>query len=79
MFVIYLYAIQRTLINLHAQLDKTILGLGGCWLGALTNETFEQWIPIQRFTPRDPEQQPGAIPALILIVGLILVIALGQI
>ncbi|KAJ4306285.1 hypothetical protein N0V88_001084 [Collariella sp. IMI 366227] len=51
--------IRRTLKGLTAQVEKTILWLGAAWVGALTNYTLD-FIPIQRLTPRDLEQQPGA-------------------
>ncbi|KAL1960882.1 hypothetical protein VTO42DRAFT_5865 [Malbranchea cinnamomea] len=75
--VIYYFCARPTLRGLTAQLEKTILWLGGCWVGALNNYTFDH-IPISRLTPHDIEQQPGAIPALIVIVALLLAIALGQ-
>jgi len=78
MYVIYHFVVRRTLLNLRAQFEKTILWMGGCWIGALNNETFDQWIPVQRLTPHDIAQQPGAIPALLITVGAILAIALGQ-
>ena len=74
---IYLFCVRRTLKNLNAQVEKTILWLGACWLGALSNATFDL-IPIQRLTPHDLKQQPGAIPALIFIVVLLFAIALIQ-
>ena len=75
-FVMYKYCIRRTLNNLEAQVEKTLLWLGGAWIGALNNYTFDK-IPIQRLTPHDL-QQPGAVPALISIVIILLLIALGQ-
>ncbi|KAF1981389.1 hypothetical protein K402DRAFT_364823 [Aulographum hederae CBS 113979] len=75
--VIYKTAVKRTLTNLTAQIEKTILWLGPCWVGALNNYTFDK-IPIQRLTPHDIQQQPGAIPALIIVVLSIFTIALGQ-
>ena len=78
MYVVYLYVVERSLLNLRAQFEKAILWLGGCWIGALNNETFDQRIPIQRLTPHDIAQQPGAVPALLIIVFTILGIAFGQ-
>ncbi|EOD46866.1 LCCL domain-containing protein [Neofusicoccum parvum] len=75
-FVIYKFSVRPALTGLTAQIEKTILWLGGCWVGALNNYTFDK-IPIQRLTPHDL-QQPGAIPALICVVLLIFFIALGQ-
>lgn len=77
-FVFYRYAARRTLTGLTAQLEKTILWLGGAWVGSLNNYTFKG-IPIQRLTPHDIQAQPGAVVALIIIVLLIFFVALGQI
>jgi hypothetical protein len=77
MFVIYRYAVKRQLEGLEAQFEKTILWLGGCWVGALNNYTFDK-IPIERLTPHDIQNQPGAVPALIIIVLTLFSIALGQ-
>ncbi|KAF2267279.1 hypothetical protein CC78DRAFT_541927 [Lojkania enalia] len=76
MFAVYKYCVKRQLQGLHAQIEKTILWLGGCWVGALNNYTFDR-IPIERLTPHDLKQ-PGAIPALIIIVIILFCIALGQ-
>ena len=70
--------VRRTLGGLTAQIEKTVLWLGGCWVGALENYTFS-WIPIQRLTPHDLEQQPGAKVALAFIVLILLVVAATQI
>lgn len=75
--IIYRYCVHRTLDNLTAQFEKTILWLGPAWVGALNNYTFDR-IPIQRLTPHDLRAQPGAIPALVSIVLIIFFIALGQ-
>ncbi|KAF2021133.1 hypothetical protein BU24DRAFT_15461 [Aaosphaeria arxii CBS 175.79] len=77
MFAVYKFCVRRQLSGLHAQVEKTILWLGGCWVGALNNYTFDK-IPIERLTPHDIKQQPGAIPALIIIVLSLFSIALGQ-
>jgi len=77
MAIMYKYAVHRTLDNLTAQFEKSILWLGPAWVGALNNYTFDR-IPIQRLTPHDLHAQPGAIPALIIIVLSIFCIALGQ-
>ncbi len=76
-FGIYLYCVRRTLHKFNAQAEKTILWLGACWLGALSNATLNL-IPIQRLTPHDLKRQPGAVSALIFIVLFLLVIALAQ-
>ncbi|KAI9892435.1 MAG: hypothetical protein M1814_001392 [Vezdaea aestivalis] len=77
-FVFHKYCIHRTLTGLTAQFEKTILWLGSCWVGALTNYTFD-FIPIQRLTPHDLNQQPGAKAALVIIILALLLIAFGQI
>ncbi|KAF9878426.1 LCCL domain-containing protein [Colletotrichum karsti] len=64
--VMYWIAVRRTLAGLRAQFEKTALWLGGFWFGALSNYTFA-WMPIQRLTAHDIESQPGAKPALALI------------
>ncbi|KAH6612025.1 hypothetical protein C7974DRAFT_89881 [Boeremia exigua] len=76
--VIWKTVVQRTLSGLDAPVEKTVLWLGGFWIGALSNYTFD-WIPISRLTAHDLEQQPGAKLALAVIIGVILVIAVGQI
>ncbi|TGJ79042.1 hypothetical protein E0Z10_g9720 [Xylaria hypoxylon] len=70
--------VRRTLRGLTAQVEKTVLWLGGCWVGALTNYTFD-FIPISRLTGHDLEQQPGAKAALSVIVIVLTVILVGQI
>ncbi|OAL04340.1 hypothetical protein IQ06DRAFT_290468 [Phaeosphaeriaceae sp. SRC1lsM3a] len=78
MYAVYYFAVKRTLYGLEAQIEKTILWLGGCWIGALNNYTFDH-IPIERLTPHDIQNQPGAIPALITVVLCLFSIALGQV
>ncbi|GAB7360589.1 hypothetical protein MBLNU230_g0471t1 [Neophaeotheca triangularis] len=75
-WVTYRYTVRRSLLNLTAQIEKTVLWLGPAWAGALNNYTFDK-IPIQRLTPHDLKQ-PGAVPALVIIVLTIFFIALGQ-
>ncbi|KAK6363548.1 hypothetical protein TWF730_000976 [Orbilia blumenaviensis] len=70
--------VRRTLKDLNAQFEKTILWLGACWFGALNNYTFDKWIPISRLTPHDLNQQPGAKAALAAIVVVLTVIAVFQ-
>lgn len=77
-FVIYRYCVRYQLSGLTAQIEKLVLWLGGAWVGALNNYTFD-FIPIQRLTPHDLQQQPGAQFALSIIVILLFTIALGQI
>jgi hypothetical protein len=78
-FVIYRYmGVRRALSGLTAQIEKTILWLGGCWVGALSNYTFE-FIPIQRLNAHDLNQQPGAKLALAIIIILLVVIVVKQV
>ncbi|KAL0943739.1 lccl domain containing protein [Colletotrichum truncatum] len=70
--------IRRTLHGLTAQVEKTILWLGGCWVGALTNYTF-RWIPIQRLNAHDLQQQPGAKAALAIIIIVLFLIIVKQV
>ena len=74
--VVYYFCIHHSLNGLTAQIEKTILWLGGCWTGALNNFTFDR-LPLQRLTPHD-FQQPGAILTLAIIVLAIVVIAIFQ-
>ncbi|KAF1813594.1 LCCL domain-containing protein [Eremomyces bilateralis CBS 781.70] len=76
-YVMFRYPIKFQLTGLTAQFEKTVLWLGACWVGAFNNYTFDR-IPISRLTPHDLKQQPGAIPALVIIVLSLLAIALGQ-
>lgn len=77
-FVIYRYCVKPQLTGLTAQFEKTILWLGGAWVGSLNNYTFD-FIPIQRLTPHDLQAQPGARLALVIIVLLLFSITLGQV
>ena len=77
-FVIYRFCVQPQLAGLTAQFEKTMLWLGGAWVGSLNNYTFD-FIPIQRLTPHDLQAQHGARLALAIIVLLLFSIALGQI
>ncbi|KAF1926485.1 uncharacterized protein M421DRAFT_102523 [Didymella exigua CBS 183.55] len=76
--IIWTTVVKRTLSGLDAPMEKTVLWLGGFWIGALSNYTLD-WIPISRLTAHDLEQQPGAKVALAIIVGVLLLIAVGQI
>jgi len=78
-FVMYRYmGVRRALLGLTAQIEKTILWLGACWIGALTNYTLD-WIPIQRLNKHDLEQQPGAKFALACIIVLLATIMGSQV
>ncbi|KAJ9615856.1 hypothetical protein H2200_001933 [Cladophialophora chaetospira] len=75
--VIHRYCLYSTLHDLKAPIERTVLWLGGLWVGALNNVTFDR-LPISRLTPHDLKQQPGAVVALLSIVIIILIIAIGQ-
>ena len=70
--------VRRTLKGLTAQVEKTVLWLGACWVGALTNYTFD-FIPIQRLTVHDLQQQPGAIAALTIIIVVLIAVFVSQV
>jgi hypothetical protein len=76
---IFLYRtiVKKTLAGLTAQFEKALLWLGGFWIGALSNYTFD-WIPISRLTAHDLEQQPGAKLALAIIIIILVIIIIGQ-
>ncbi|KAF2442954.1 hypothetical protein P171DRAFT_53206 [Karstenula rhodostoma CBS 690.94] len=76
--IIYRSTVRRTLHGLTAHVEKTIMWLGGFFFGALSNYTFD-WIPIQRLTAHDLEQQPGAKFALAMILVVLVAIIAGQI
>lgn len=76
--VIYWTTIKRTISDLTAQYEKALLWLGGFWIGALSNYTFD-WIPISRLTAHDLEQQPGAKLALAVIIFILFAIIIGQV
>lgn len=80
-YVLYLYAGRPLLQRVSApsyQLSKTILYLTPAFIGALNNYTFATWIPIQRLTPHDLENEPGAKAALAIIIIILVVIVLSQ-
>ncbi|KAJ5195609.1 uncharacterized protein N7498_009047 [Penicillium cinerascens] len=76
-FVLYYFCVKYTLGGLDAHVEKTILWLGGCWVGALNTDTFDH-IPISRFTLHDIQQQPGAFIALLIIISSLIVITFVQ-
>jgi hypothetical protein len=77
MAFMYRFSVRKTLHGCTASTEKTILWLGGCWVGALANLTFER-IPLQRLTTHDLHQQPGAITALIILVLVLFAVILYQ-
>ena len=78
MCIMYKTSAHPLLSGLTAQVEKTILYLGLCFIGALNNYTFAPLIPIERLTPHDLAQ-PGAPLALAIIITLILCIVAGQV
>ncbi|GAA5848300.1 hypothetical protein JCM8547_004472 [Rhodosporidiobolus lusitaniae] len=44
--------------------ERTVWYLGGFWFGLLENLTLE-WLPIDRLTPHDIQQEPGGLIAII--------------
>ncbi|KAF2280841.1 uncharacterized protein EI97DRAFT_497584 [Westerdykella ornata] len=79
MAFLYKTTLHRTLSHLSplANLEKTLLWLAPAWLAALSNSTLSR-IPLQRLTPHDIRQQPGAVVALVLIVLVIAAAAVWQ-
>lgn len=78
-FILYRSCAVPLLTGLTAQVDKTVLYLGFCFIGALNNYTFAPLIPIQRLTYHDITAQPGAPVALAVILTLVIAIVIGQI
>lgn len=78
-FVLYTHVISHTLsLPPSAQIERTVLWIGGLWVGALTNITIEPHIPINRLTGRDLRQQPGAITALVVLICLLTAMVVFQ-
>lgn len=76
--IIYRYSVRPQLTGLTAHVEKTILWLGGAWVGSLNNYTFD-FIPIERLTPHDLQVEPGAQFALAIVIVVLLSIAAGQV
>ena len=76
--LIYRYSVRLQLTGLTAHVEKTILWLGGAWVGSLNNYTFD-FIPIERLTPHDLRVEPGAQFALAIIIVILLSITAGQV
>jgi hypothetical protein len=77
-YILFRTSARPLLGGLDAQVEKTVLYLGFCFVGALNNYTFAPLIPIERLTPHDLAQ-PGAPFALAIVVGAILAIVVTQI
>jgi hypothetical protein len=74
---VYRKIVKRTLSGITAQFEKALFWLGGFWIGALSNYTFD-WIPLARLTAHDLQHQPGAKLALAIIIIILVVIIVGQ-
>jgi LCCL domain len=74
--VLFRFCATKTLKGLEAQIEKTILWLGGCWFGALENYTLDR-LPLQRLTPGD-FSQPGAVIVFLVFAGLLLLAVVTQ-
>ena len=72
-FAIYKFCARQTLKGLEAQMEKTVLWVGGCWFGSVDNYTLDR-LPLSRLTPRDL-REPGAIIVLLCVVGAIIAAA----
>ncbi|EXJ92138.1 hypothetical protein A1O3_00688 [Capronia epimyces CBS 606.96] len=77
-YILFRTSAKPLLRGLTAQIEKTVLYLGFCFIGALNNYTFAPLIPIERLTPHDLAQ-PGAPFALAIIITVVLVIIGTQI
>ncbi|DAA77279.1 TPA_exp: Uncharacterized protein A8136_6539 [Trichophyton benhamiae CBS 112371] len=81
-YVLYLYCAVPLLKPLSSppmyQITRTILYLVPAFIGALNNYTFASWIPIQRLTPHDIQNQPGAPVALAIVLTIVISIVLTQ-
>ncbi|KAF8420848.1 hypothetical protein EV426DRAFT_674523 [Tirmania nivea] len=58
--------------------ERAVYVLFGWWFGALNNVTFAKIIPLQRLTPHDLANQPGAKPALGIVIVCLVFITFGQ-
>ena len=59
--------------------ERAVYILFGWFFGALNNVTFAKLIPLQRLTPHDLANQPGAKPALGIVITCLILLASGQI
>ncbi|KAL4771821.1 LCCL domain-containing protein [Aspergillus nidulans var. acristatus] len=80
-YVLYRYCARPLLTPLSPpiyQLTKTFLFLPPAFFGGLNNYTFARLIPLERLTPHDIQQQPGAKLALALVIPTIICIIVTQ-
>lgn len=78
-FVLYVEwkcSVKRTLEN-GSSLCKILLWYPLLWLGVMNNVTFDR-LPVDRLTPKDLREQPGAATAVGSIAGLIFICAVIQ-
>ncbi|GAB1193010.1 LCCL domain-containing protein [Aspergillus pseudonomiae] len=80
-FVLFRYCARpllRPLSDATYQMTKTFLYLPPVFIGALNNYTFARLIPLERLTPHDIQQQPGAKVALAMVIPTVICIILSQ-
>lgn len=80
-YVLYKFCVAPLLQPLSSpiyQFSKLLLYLPALFIGALNNYTFARLIPLQRLTPMDIQQQPGAKVALALVIPTVIAIILSQ-
>ncbi|KAI2793962.1 hypothetical protein POX_a00551 [Penicillium oxalicum] len=80
-YVLYKFCAAPLLQPLRSpiyQFEKLLLFLPTLFIGALNNYTFARLIPLQRLTPMDIQQQPGAKLALAIVIPTVIVIILSQ-
>ncbi|GAA5883322.1 hypothetical protein JCM3774_005242 [Rhodotorula dairenensis] len=58
-------------------LERTVWYLAGFWVGILMNVSLD-WIPINRLTPHDIQQEPGGLVAVIVLVIFLVAVVLNQ-
>ncbi|KKK12857.1 hypothetical protein P175DRAFT_0246178 [Aspergillus ochraceoroseus IBT 24754] len=80
-YVLYKYCARPLLTPLahpKYQMSKTFLFLPLAFIGGLNNYTFARLIPLERLTPHDIQQQPGAKLALCLVIPTVITIIVSQ-
>lgn len=80
-YVLFKYCVAPLLQPLASpiyQFSKLLLYLPPLFIGALNNYTFARLIPLERLTPMDIQQQPGAKLALALVIPAVMAIILSQ-
>lgn len=80
-YVLYRFCARPLLTPLSPpiyQFTKTVFYMPMAFMGALNNYTFAKLIPLERLTPLDIQQQPGAKLALALVVPTVVAIILSQ-